>query len=78
MLVVYGVTCSLFHRIRCTPGAVIVEVVTCISLIQDISFVVHPREQVALVGPCKASKTAIFDLIENFHDVQLGHIFLGK
>lgn len=45
-------------------------------VIQDLSFVVHPGERVALIGRSGCGKTTIVKLLERFYDINSGAILL--
>ncbi len=46
------------------------------AAIHDLSLVIEPGETVALVGPSGAGKTTLFQLLQRFHDPQVGRITL--
>ena len=43
-------------------------------LIEDLSFVVDPGQTVAIVGPTRAGKTTLVNLLMRFYDIQSGKI----
>jgi len=45
-------------------------------VLQDVSFIVHPGETVALVGPTGAGKTTIASLLSRFYDVREGRVLI--
>lgn len=47
-----------------------------ISVLDNVSFTVNPKETVAIVGPSGAGKTSTFQLILRFFDPQEGQIFI--
>lgn len=44
------------------------------SVLTNVSFVIHPGETIALVGPTGAGKTTIVNLISRFYDVNNGAV----
>ena len=49
-----------------------------LSHTQGVSFIVHPGQVVALVGPSGGGKSTIVNLIERFYDLQAGNIYLSE
>lgn len=47
-----------------------------ISVLDNVSFTVNPKETVAIVGPSGAGKTSTFQLVLRFFDPQEGQIFI--
>jgi len=45
-------------------------------VLQDVSFVVHEGESIAVVGATGAGKTTIISLLQRFYDVQRGQILI--
>jgi ATP-binding cassette subfamily B protein len=48
----------------------------CQSALDDVSFTVHPGQNVALVGPSGAGKSTIFQLLQRFYDPAGGRIMI--
>lgn len=47
-----------------------------VSVLEDVSFQIHPGETIALVGPTGAGKTTIVNLISRFYDTTNGNVLI--
>jgi ATP-binding cassette subfamily B multidrug efflux pump len=46
------------------------------TILKDVSFIIHPGERIAIVGPTGSGKTSLIRLLCRFYDVDPGEIFL--
>jgi len=47
-------------------------------VLKDMSFIINPKEKIALVGPSGAGKSTITKLLFRFYDVEQGKILIGN
>ncbi|GEN30642.1 ATP-binding cassette subfamily B protein [Cerasibacillus quisquiliarum] len=48
------------------------------DVLKNISFTIHPKEKIAILGATGSGKTSLFQLIPRLHDISSGEIFIDN